>query len=146
VVTVANAADPSRSLHGLDVRGSSLYFVTYTHTGAGGVSLKDATLYALDLQGASPPVTLASGLDNIQSQPGALLADASHVYLVLDNYTDWTIVRVPVAGGAVETVARGETRIMAFGLGADYVAWVEEGAPAGAYDRPNGSLRLVAKP
>ena len=43
-------------------------------------------------------------------------------------------------------VARGETRIMAFGLGADYVAWVEDSAPAGAYDRPNGSLRLVAKP
>lgn len=52
------------------------------------------------------PTVLASGLDG--EAYGSIAVDAQHVYMALDGTED-RVVRVPVGGGSVETLASGST-------------------------------------
>jgi hypothetical protein len=116
-----------------------------------------STLLSVPTTLIGPPVTIASGFDNLYRDLGAVVLDRANLYASVagwreDGGTSWTIEQLPRSGtsmtlqGGSLTIAHNaaDDPIAALASSGGYVYWtVSSTSSGGAQDQPTGSVLRV---
>lgn len=103
-------------------------------------TMEDTHVWVMNADGTNR-VELGAGIDNRQSAP-VWSADSRHLYFTVQNRGNVSLMRLPAAGGAAETVVGDRGSVGAWSLGASTVAYAftTPGAPANLFTMALGTL------
>jgi len=152
VVTDAGGPGPSNEeIVKMPLDGGGQTVLTSGIAGATSMAVDRANLYwfsggslsAVPIAGGSPLALAAfQGMFSPNGQFNEIATDGANVYFTLATATPANVVRVPIDGGAVTTIAAGQNNPEGVAVDGTSVYWVDMG---GAMEFPNGSPGSIMK-